>query len=92
MNFEQYKLRTGEETRVVEMSTGLLLNLIVNPYGVCTAQGYNDNSEWKSVVISEDNYNIYPFVSDYIRFPENRALAAIFSEELDSLKNYLRRI
>jgi hypothetical protein len=74
------------------MKSGLLLNLIVNPYGVCTAQGYDDSSEWKSVVISEDNYNIYPFVSDYIRFPENRALVAIFAEEIETLRKHLRNI
>ena len=92
MTFEDYKIRTGTETKVVEMRTGLLLDLLVNPYGVCTAQGFNDDAEWKSVVVSEDNYNIYPFVSDYVRFPENRALVAIFAQEIEMLRKHLRNI
>jgi hypothetical protein len=92
MNFLDYKIRTGTETRVVQMTTGLLLNLTVNDYDVCTAQGYNDNGEWTSTVITEDNYNVYPYVSDYVRFPENRALAQIFTEEIERLRNNLRSV
>mgnify|MGYP000893414707 CR=1 FL=1 len=89
--FAKYLLRTGTETRVVELSTGLILDIRVNEYGVCSASGFSsDNVSYVSSVVNEDNFKHYPFITDYANLPENRAIFQLMFEEISRLRLNIR--
>lgn len=93
-NFQEYKYKTGRERRVVDLKSGNILEISVNAYDMDTlsANFLDVDGYYSSVSVNEENYTHFPFVSDYIEMPENKAIFRIVYDEIQSLKNHLRQI
>lgn len=93
-SFQDYKYKTARETRIVDLRTGNILEISVNQYDMNTlsANFLDVDGYYTSIDINEDNYKHFPYVSDYMQIPENKAIFTLMFEEFYRLRNNLRNV